>query len=632
MLHCTINGRVGYPSTSDKIKVTYANQYIQDSGSYTYDISFPMSVHANQLLFGGIHRFDVHKRIAAFDDCKLYADNRLFISGKGTVTSVTDTTVKLQIVGGKSRIKYNSNFESHFIDELEYPPVQIVSGIDAKRYAQMGMTYVDASKQPSLVMVDLTNGIFVGEPGVAVFYPVYDETNDCTSNYLYAANFKKLTVGGVSYPTGKMACMTFLAVQPNLLYVLRCVLQSEGYSIRRNDFNCEPWSRLYIASARRSCHIKNALPHWSVYTFLDEFRKLFNASIVFDEVAKTVDITSVNELAGNDAVTYECLSEYTSEYDEDGLSNLATSNVEYQFDDSTGRDWREYIPLSVLRTYPVKSFDTADAMTTAAQAMTTKERRQTIFKVGNTYYIWAMLTGSGGVPASGDEKVTEQRTMCGLFNPIMRDKESDDAVDLKMIPVAMTQRKRWSGKDFLHVSDLMPNITVAMPSMSNDKDSSLDNMSQDDDGEYYVSVQDAMQGAEDTTSEESTTETMRLMFQGEYVRNLDTGNVITRGTFGNENTLVRYPIALTDYRMYPALTGRGETVSLSLDSLPHNTGASIDIDSHNLQCIKFLTDDIPDPSKIYIFHNRRFICQKVELEVSGEGISRLKTGYFYEIL
>ena len=57
-----------------------------------------------------------------------------------------------------------------------------------------------------------------------------------------------------------------------------------------------------------------------------------------------------------------------------------------------------------------------------------------------------------------------------------------------------------------------------------------------------------------------------------------------------------------------------------------------DYNSHNLLCIKFLTDDIPDPSKIYIFHNRRFICQKVELEVSGEGISRLKTGYFYEIL
>ena len=121
MIHCTINGQTAYPSASDKIKVTYANQYIEDSGSYTYDISFPMSIHANQVLFANIHRFDVHKRSKSFDDCKLYADNRLFISGKGTITSVSDSTVKMQIVGGKSRIKYNSKFENHFVDKVPFP-------------------------------------------------------------------------------------------------------------------------------------------------------------------------------------------------------------------------------------------------------------------------------------------------------------------------------------------------------------------------------------------------------------------------------------------------------------------------------------------------------------------------------
>ena len=61
-------------------------------------------------------------------------------------------------------------------------------------------------------------------------------------------------------------------------------------------------------------------------------------------------------------------------------------------------------------------------------------------------------------------------------------------------------------------------------------------------------------------------------------------------------------------------------------------GTAVEIDSHNLFCIKFPTDDIPDPSRIFIFRNRRFICQKVELEVSGVGIDKVKTGYFYEIL
>lgn len=46
----------------------------------------------------------------------------------------------------------------------------------------------------------------------------------------------------------------------------------------------------------------------------------------------------------------------------------------------------------------------------------------------------------------------------------------------------------------------------------------------------------------------------------------------------------------------------------------------------------FLTDEIPDPSKIYVFHNKRYICSKVELSVTDDGIDKVKTGYFYEIL
>lgn len=627
MIHCTVNGKSAVPSSTDKIKVTYANQYIEDSGAYTYDITFPMSIHANQVVFANVHRFDVHKPTNAFDDCKLFADNRLFISGKGTVTSVSDSAVKLQIVGGKSRIKYNSKFEQHYIDDIDYPDVKITSGIDAMRYGQMGVTSVDCRTKPSMVLVDLTNGVNVGQPGVALFYPIYDETHDCMSNYLAAATFDKLTFEGHKLPGGTVPFMRVLAVQPNLLYVLTYIIKTEGYTVIRNDYDCAPWRRLYIASARRSCLIKHSLPHWSVYTFIEEFRKLFNASFVFDDVAMTVSIIATNELTDNEAVSYDCLDEYSAEYDEDGLSNLATSNVEYDFDDSTVRDWREFIPLSVLKQYPVLTYDNTDAMTDAASAMTVKERRSTIFKVGYTYYIWAMLPKNGN-PESKDE--TEQRTLCGLFNPIMRDKESDNVVDLKMIPVAMSQRKRIHSKMLLPFTDRIPNKIVCMPCISNDKDTSLDNMTVDDDGEYYVSVQDAMQGADISSNEEDVDEKIRLMFSGDWVRDLENGKVVRGGTFGN--TYTRYPICLTDSRMYPKLTGVGEDVSLSLERMPYNNNVNVEIDTHNLYCVKFVTDDIPDPSKIYIFHNRRFVCQKIEMDVSNDGIGKVKTGYFYEML
>lgn len=46
MIVCSLNGKTAYPSSSDKIKVTYENQFVKDSGSYTYDISSPWISHA----------------------------------------------------------------------------------------------------------------------------------------------------------------------------------------------------------------------------------------------------------------------------------------------------------------------------------------------------------------------------------------------------------------------------------------------------------------------------------------------------------------------------------------------------------------------------------------------------------
>lgn len=46
--------------------------------------------------------------------------------------------------------------------------------------------------------------------------------------------------------------------------------------------------------------------------------------------------------------------------------------------------------------------------------------------------------------------------------------------------------------------------------------------------------------------------------------------------------------------------------------------------------IKFLTDDVPDPTMLYMFWNKKYICSKIEMTVKDDGIEKEKTGYFYE--
>lgn len=430
MIHCTLDGKVAYPSSSEKIKITLNNPYVQDSGTYTYDISFPMSIHQNAVVFNNIHRLDVRKRISSFETCELYADNKLIISGKGTVTSVNNTTVKLQIVGGASRIKFNSKFEKHFIDEIDYPSLYITKGINRSHYDKVGINKVPVKRGFGTLMIDLTDYNMVGAPGVVAFNPIFDEKTGYTSNNILKFKPDKITINNITYKKKSVALMTYLAVQPYLFYVLKQVLQYEGYTLIRNDFDCEPWNRLIVASARRTALIKRSLPHWSVYTFIEEVQKLLNARFIFDEVKKTVSILPFDEVNSNSAITYECLDEFSSEYDEDGVKYLSTSNIEYEFDQSTARDWRDCIPISVFREFTTKEYTSVDDMLTAANKMMTKERRTTIFKVGCDYYVWAILSDKTGslepIGKPGSAINTEQCVLCGLFSPVIRDTESDD--------------------------------------------------------------------------------------------------------------------------------------------------------------------------------------------------------------
>ncbi len=491
-------------------------------------------------------------------------------------------------------------------------------------------------------MVDLTNNNFVGQPGVAAFNPINDEgNNDALRNNLVYYSVSKLTVNGVRWPSGYHVYMYNLAIQPNLMYVVKKVLEYEGYTLIRNDFDVDPWNRLLIANAMQSVKIKDALPHWSVYTFLEELRKLFNASIIFDEITHTVQILSANELTNNDAVSYECADEFTSEYDEDGLSNLATSNVEYAFDDSVHHDWTEFISQSVLKQYEVVEFKTMDLMVATARRMSTKERRCTIFKVGTNFYVWAMLPADGN---PDNENLTEQRTQCGYFNPIIRDMESEDYVDLKICPVAIFKRRKWdeNTKSWIKLIDKYRNPWIFVPSVTNDKQNSLDEMEADDNGEYYTSVQDAMESGvdEESVSQEDDV-SMPVMFQGLDVINIDDYKVTAfNGRVDNEEDVhKRFPITFTDYRMHPEWSGTRESASLTLDAMPYNGITSIrsmddvlNIDKHNLITYNFMTKDLPDPTNIYLLRNKRYICQKVEVELDKGTIDELKKGYFYEIL
>lgn len=633
-----IDGNVAYPSTSNKIKVTYFNQYISDSGTYTYDVNFPMDIHTNRMLFRNVNRFDVKKLKTSFEDCKIFADNRLIMTGKGVVTSVTDKVVKLQIIGGKSRLKYNANFEKHFIDEMDYQDIVISKGLNRKVYGDFPFINLSTSRGFIYLWTDLSDSYFVGQPDVCAFNPIYDENNKAIANNFLALRYDKKTFRGITYKNFESSVIMDFAPQPFLLYILKEVLMKEGYDVIQNDFDKDPWRSMLIANVKRARRIKDTLPHWSVYTFINEIQKFFNASILFDDVNKTVRILSVNEICRNEVKNYECIDEYSEEYEDEGLKNIITSNVEYDFANSGNRSWKEAIPMQVFKDFELEEYKDYTELLNSVEKMTDKDKRTHIFKVKNKYYIIERTYSE-----KNSESFSDKITQCGFFNPIIRNVNNTDSVKLKIAPVATFVRNKLQDDDALKglaMFDVTPfTNNIYIPSAMNEQQIDYSSYTfEDQKVEDYVTVQDAIQEGASKEKEEQADEIMSVMFQRKKTYNVANGCIINHDLIGNgENIIFRFPITYTDMILSDGYTYTGKLPEYSdalrlENSTRFSSDMSLQVDAHNLFCIKFITKEIPDPSMIFIFKNKKFICQKIEIDVSDDGINKLKTGYFYEIL
>lgn len=620
MITCVINGMAAYPAASQSIKLTYANQYVTDDGEYSYDINFPMSIMDNRRVFHNVSRFDVSKVTQKFNDCKLYVSGRLILSGVGTIISVTESEIKLQIVGGKSRIKYNDRMTKHYIDEISYGTADKPGYTVDKGWSK---GFKNLQKINDIYRLDEDKSKFLGVEGKWCFVPVRDETNDMIANFVGVDRTKQFI--GYNAPF-----VMNLAVQPNLMYIFRKVVEYEGYTLKRNDFDCKPWNLLYIASAYKTRELRKALPHWSSYTFIEEFRKLFNATIVFDDIRKTCSVINASELTTADSVEIEPLDEYTTDYDEDGsLSTSSTANLEYNLGDSANRDNYEVISKKVFNSF--ESFHSEEISLDNQFVSTTmlwseKKKRQTIIENFGDYYIYVE-----------DENGKKSWELSGIWSPLIRDKSSEDYVDLNISPAAQVVEDINFKTGLLEDKYYEKRCLLSIP---NNKEPDSKDCDIDEDGYSYTSVQDALDDESmlDTTEDEQ--ECMNIFFILPGRVQIGGPNTTSLSWVGNKS---RWPQFLTDYRINEdyrysgiadifydfyslSLRKKREIGATCLGSL-HDNG--LKIDNKNCLQVKFKSEVIPDPSNTYIIHNKKYVCEKIELEVKDDQIEPIFVGYFY---
>lgn len=582
MIYCLIDGMKAYPSTGSNIKLTLENPFIKSSGDHTMQVSFPLDIPENRVVFGNINRIDVSKSKTVFEDCSLLCGTTVLLRGSGKLTSFSEKEVRLQLLGTSSNVKTKA--EGLYIDEVFFP--------------EMIEPYLTWCKKSNIgVDASIVERGFGGVKGEYVFFTVVNDTTGRKYNRLRCYNNGTKMVYWLKRP----------AVQVNVMFVLKYVLKALGYELVSNVYDVTPWNELYIVNLRRTPKINKALPHWKVSTFLDEFQKLFNAVFIYDDVNMKVSIESYSDLQNKNRVEYKHEEAFSSDFDEEGVSYVGSNNIKYDLVTCSDQKYAREIPDDIFESFDYREYNTLAEMLSAEGSRTKKELLTTLYFMKDCGYVyWRIVDEEQGIMSY---------QICGFFDTLVKkgNKRSSNTTELKMVPVPI-------GESFVNESVIEDKCMMpCIEGPENEADSK-------DDEEDVITVQDVLED-EMSVEKEEEDEHMYLAF-------LESKTAI----FYYDGRNDRY------YGIMKAFADRRESNvsqswSLSLiasTGIVHNVGkfhkTSVTIGAHNQYVQKFLCDEIPDPKNIYLFRNKPFLCSKIDLSINDDGVDRMKTGYFYEIL
>lgn len=678
MIQIFINNQEAVPSLTSTIKLTRQNQFLKEVEGFTYDITFPMCHAANRRILGNLQRMDVRKTGVSFDSVRLVADNVEIISGTGIVTSVTQDEVKLQIKTGTATTgsrRYPDVFYEHFTTEIsgEYGLLSF-GGLLSKDFdgtqqmypfylRELGLSGTLSDWFPDLP--SLTKyGVF-GTIGQCIYPVVYSSTGDCFYN---TPGMYRSTSG---YPQYTIDLSSVMMCNPlpcwNLLYIVRTAIeQLTGYTPSGDIFTDSFATNLYFTRpydpAGNTAFPKpsDQLPRWSVATLLEHLRNLFNLQYTIDPTAKTIVFCGASTSASDtgDVQAFEPLDEFSTDYDEDGLAYLSATNVAYDLENDNDSRYFYVLTDDLRASFPIQEYASAAAIKTAAAAMTADTRRRTIFHAPKGYYFYHVDIDDSGV------ETNEQLRRCAIFTPIIRDEDSDTKTELSFVPAGWSEQDVPQYHYFTRpggswtVACLYRRMGVATLGDSFTEPSTA------------ATVQNVIEGEADaTTSLEESTDSVSLFLLGQASATTsltskkwtDSGNyawyrsqlekmcdlshfymtgyayvdgpLLTEGTYAappfsaavlsemGKDSLALTSTPATNYigRYHEAIAGQAGSETLAL------------VDTHTKVCIKFRADTIPVATKPFVFNGKKYICEKIEVEIKDGAVQPVKTGYFYEV-
>ena len=248
------------------------------------------------------------------------------------------------------------------------------------------------------------------------------------------------------------------------------------------------------------------------------------------------------------------------------------------------------------------------------------ERNTIIFKTPEGYYC------EGVDPADETTKLLK----INHFAPLVRNEAVEEKTLLKISPVAleMFDEPVYATSTITYLQDYR-SVWIVFSDPTYHKAIRL-KLANERTFPTDKSVWNSIQGDEVEKAKKPEDRLQIFFFDG-YIHRISTQ--LTEG----ENCC---PFTDVNYKEIPGIAEAGTSrpsYSLALE----RSGADISltsmqefgfvIDTKVKHAFKFIKKKVPDVSKIYQIKGKRYLCEKIEYDITDDGVEPLMTGYFYEI-
>lgn len=595
-------------------KLTSENPYFTTSGQYSYNIDLPAEANIN--IFGHINRVDSDSEYSTYD-AVLRVCNATVFTGSATITSRTDKCIKVQLLGGNALLNFKNKIENKYIDELELGNWgEIFEGAYYSGRGK-GKTYGIFYRHIYLEYLSLISSTSVEEAqkwlidycfGLTnewVAFPIYNETSEtmCNDwvrrqrNEAYQLEYRmSLLEGdeqvGNGYPQIKFC------IQPYLLPMVKRIFKVLRYKIDISLIS-DWFKEIFIACANDNIELRKSLPHWTVNDLITQLE--YFLGVVFDS-EDGVNIVVKPRYNYHSTITNinNIVDEWTVESQEDDLQNIGYS-------ETNKYDRLEDDIRSIAKTSHFNSYEAMVDEFAAEQEDFYELYKGRILYAGDRAYI---------IKSGGSFKEVD------IFTHRIIGDDNDLDRELKICPVQFKS----ATLDYVVPTD-DPNVDkifISEPyeAMSKPDLKSVSFTEQEGANDEIVNIEDVIEGEEDITREEQSDIMHVALNNGEM-----------------ENHLFNYiPVPYTHPR--PVwLSDKSRTKSLALKSISglstlYDNTIALEpiIDRQQKYCFQFVTDTIVRPNSIFIIRNQRYLCEKIEYNITDKGMNKLATGYFYKLI